>query len=156
MSGNKNRVKISKKIIKKEKNFKKSFSKLAKFVNFWKVFKKKEIIKLVDKYGALNAKAFPGRAAILITLLGLNKKIIKTIYEQPTSKKIGYFAPGTQIPIKSDTELFKKINKIKVLVNFAWHISKEIRMYLKQKNFDGKLINILDGNRFNARNTKKN
>jgi hypothetical protein len=29
-------------------------------------------------------------------------------------------------------------------------------MYLKQKNFDGKLINILDGNRFNARNTKKN
>jgi hypothetical protein len=156
MSGSKNRVKISKKIIKKEKNFKKNFSKLAKFVNFWKVFKKKEIIKLVDKYGALSAKAFPGRAAILITLLGLNKKIIKTIYEQPTSKKIGYFAPGTQIPIKSDTELFKKINKIKVLVNFAWHISKEIRMYLKQKNFDGKLINILDGNRFNARNTKKN
>ena len=77
-----------------------------------------------NKFGILNGKAFPGRAAILIKILGINEKIIKNDFEKPNSKKIGHFIPGTRIPIKSDSELIKNIKKIKIIVNFAWHIDK--------------------------------
>ena len=67
---------------------------------------------LNKKYGPLTAKAFPGRAAILIKLLNLKTKHIEVVHEKNGSMKIGHYVPGTRIPIKSDFELFKKFNKI--------------------------------------------
>ena len=58
--------------------------------------------------------------------------------------KIGNFAPNTKIPIKSDLDLFKKILEIKVILNLAWHIPKEIKSYLRKNKFKGKIINIID------------
>ncbi len=133
-------------LIKKEKKFKLKFKEMQKFINFWKIKKYKILKELFKKYGRLNGKAFPGRAAILIKSLGINEKIINAVYEKPASKKIGYYVPGTKIPIKSDKELFKKIKKQKFIINFAWHIDKEIKKYLNHNGFKGKVINILDRN----------
>ena len=88
--------------------------------------KKSEILNLNQKYGPLPAKAFPGRAAILLKVLNLDKKNIDCIFEQPKSIKIGFNAPGTNIPIKSDKYLKSVINN-RPLINLAWHIKKEIK-----------------------------
>ena len=43
---------------------------------------KKEIISLVKRFWPLPAKAFPGRASILINLLKLDNKTVSNIYEK--------------------------------------------------------------------------
>ncbi len=133
-------------LIKKEKKFKVQFIELQKFINYWKIRKLKILNKVFEKYGKLNGKAFPGRAAILIKSLGIDENLINAVYEKPKSKKNGFYVPGTKIPIKSDKVLFKKIRKIKFIINFAWHIDKEIKKYLKKNGFKGKVIDILDRN----------
>ena len=130
-----------KKTIKEDKFYGKML-KLKKLISKWKINKKKEIKKMNKKYGPLPAKAFPGRAAILLRLLNFNKNSISAIYEKKNSKKIGYFAPGTKIPILSDSSL-SKINKKIPIVNLAWHIDSEIKRYLKKKKINNKIITIV-------------
>ena len=111
--------------------------------------KKRKLIKnLSFKYGSLPAKGFPGRAAILIKLLGLDKNQIKSVYEQNKSIKVGYYVPGTRIPILPDKEL-KKINKKVPLINLAWHIDKEIKSYLRKNNVKNRVVDILSPKDFN-------
>ena len=129
---------------KKEKNFFKDLFKMQNNIEIWKTKKKKLIHQLNKTYGLIAAKAFPGRSAILIKLLDLDHKKIEAVYEKPGSMKIGNFVPSTRIPIKSDNELFKNITKQKIILNLAWHISGEIKSYLKKNNFKGKIINILE------------
>ena len=117
---------------------------MIKKIEIWKKKKSKELKKIFNKYGKIPAKGFPGRASILIKLLNLNEKIISNVYEKPNSLKVGYYVPGTQIPIKSDLKLFKNINNNKIILNLAWHIKDEIVKYLKKNNYKGKVINILD------------
>ena len=106
--------------------------------------KKKEIDQIINKYGPIPAKAFPGRAAILIKLLNLNTNHISGTFEKPNSKKIGYYIPGTKIPILSDKSLKKNLTKQKPIINLAWHIEKEIKNYLKFKKISNKIVNIID------------
>ena len=134
---------LEKKIISTEANFEKMFFKMNDFLNSWKKTKKKEILNLNKKFGPLKGKAFPGRAAILIKLLDLNQENISYIYEKPNSKKINHYVPGTRIPIVSDKKLFDDKDFDKPIINFAWHISTEIKAYLVENNFKGKIINIL-------------
>ena len=89
-------------------------------------------MKLNSKYGPLRAKAFPGRASILINILKLNKKNIASVHEQNGSPKINHKVPGTNIPILSD-KLLKNYHISKPIINLAWHISKEIKNFLKNK-----------------------
>ena len=96
----------------------------------WKINKKKEIESLVNLHGKIRAKAFPGRAAILIKLLGLTENEIECVFEKPGSMKINHFLPGTRIPIYSDEKLFSDLSNNSPIINFAWHISKEIKTYL--------------------------
>ena len=42
--------------------------------------------------------------------------------------------------------MLKKIKNKKILVNFAWHIKKEIKMYLRKKGYNFKIINIFNKN----------
>ncbi|MDA9616402.1 class I SAM-dependent methyltransferase, partial [Candidatus Pelagibacter sp.] len=131
-------------IVKKEQKLKKSIYKFQKKLNTWKINKKKQIDKIVKKYGPIPAKAFPGRAAIPINLLGLNKNSISAIYEKDISLKLGYLVPGTNIPILSDKTLSNVLKNKKIVVNFAWHIKKEINRYMKKKlKFKGKILNII-------------
>jgi len=105
--------------------------------------KKSDLLSLVKIKGPLPAKAFPGRASILMNLLKLDKKIISNIYEKNNSLKVNHFAPGTDIKIIKE-KFFLKDKKKGVIINFAWHISNEIRLYLKNKlNFNGKIIDII-------------
>ena len=143
LSKNKNILNL-KKIKTSEKNFCRNLKKMQSKINLWINRKKKIIKKLNERFGPLKSKAFPGRASILIKLLNLNNKNISAIYEKPGSIKIGNFAPNTKIPIKSDHDLFKNIKNTKVILNLAWHIPREIKIYLKQNKFRGKIINIIE------------
>lgn len=130
-----------------EDDFINKFNEMDKNIKIWQISKKQELLNYVDKYGKLSAKAFPGRGAILLKMLCLDENQIEAIYEKPNSKKIGFYAPLTRIPILSDEELFK--NNHQIILNIAWHIKKEIIKYLEQNakkhNIKiNKIINILD------------
>ena len=139
--------KINSKILSNEEKFLKDFNNLNKKIKIWRVKKIKIINNLVSRYGALPAKAFPGRAAILIKILNLNNNHISSIYEKEGSNKIGYYAPSTKIPIISDQKL-KNINKKIPIINLAWHIKKEIKSYLKKNKIYNKVLNIIDNDDF--------
>lgn len=126
-----------------ESEFKQRFGALRTFVDEWRESKGRQIAELVAKYGPLPAKAFPARAAILVKLLGLDIDSIHAIYERPGSKKIGNYAPGTRIPILSETELYHTEGRAP-LVNLAWHISDEIHQYMRSNGYRGEIIDILD------------
>jgi len=142
---------IKKAILKKEENFYKDLLALQKAVNLWVKVKSKIINDLVKKHGKLPAKAFPGRAAILIELLGINEDLISAAYEKPNSMKVGHYIPGTKIPILSENHFFEKKTQTPI-INLAWHISREIQDYLKDKGFSGKVIDILSLDDFNTKN----
>lgn len=126
-----------------EPTFESQFIKMNSNIESWKTSMSTQIHDLVLKYGPLAAKAFPGRASLLLELLGLQSDSISCIYEQPSSPKIGHFAPGTNIPIKSDEDLFESISDVPVIINLAWHIGDEIKTYLRQHGFGGSILNIM-------------
>lgn len=130
-------------ISQQEADFEGLFSKLRSNVVCWKQHKGQQIENLVHQYGPLSAKAFPGRAAILVKLLGLDVSSIAAVYERPGSLKIGHYLPGTRIPIRSDDELLAMSDRSKPILNLAWHISVEIEQYLRSKDFRGEIIDIL-------------
>ena len=99
----------------------------------------KKIKNLNTKHGPLFGKAYPARASLIINLLNLDPKNISRIYEKPGSKKIGYYVPGTDIKIISDVYL----NNSKPIINFSWHISKEIENYLRKMRISQKIIDII-------------
>ncbi|MCW3116114.1 MAG: hypothetical protein JWM28_196 [Chitinophagaceae bacterium] len=114
----------------------------------WQKNKLAELTGLVKQHGPLKAKAFPGRAAILVKLLNLDTDMVSEVYEKPGSLKIGYYLPGTRIPIKSDEDMYALEDKTKPIINLAWHISKEIHNYLTQQGYTGSVIDILSSEDF--------
>ncbi len=137
-----------KKLFSKEKRFSNEIVLLKKQMEQWIKSKKSYINMLYNKHGPLHAKAFPGRAAILIKLLEIDNNIFTAVYEKPGSFKIDHYIPGTKIPIKSDHEL-RLINKDVPIINLAWHIPKEIRDYLAKLNVTNPIIDIISKNDFN-------
>ncbi len=119
-----------------------NFKNLSNSVAGWRDAKKDFIQRYVRQHGKLKAKAFPGRAAILVKLLGLNEDLISAVYEKPGSLKIGHYVPGSRIPIRSDDDLFAS-DKTQPLLNLAWHIPREIRNYVKDNGYTGEVIDIL-------------
>ncbi len=137
-------AKLIKEVYQLEGNLKTKFMEMSEFIRNWKTAKRKQILKMIqENNGPIIAKAFPGRAAIIINILELDIQHIKCIYEKPGSKKIGHFVPGTKIPIVSDYELFSNIKKHKFILNLAWHIPEEINNYLVEKGFNGLFVNII-------------
>ena len=101
-------------------------------------------------HGKIKAKAFPARAAILLKMLNVDETIVEAVYEKPGSKKIGHYVPGTRIPIKSDSDLdISSIGKAPVL-NLAWHISSEIKSYMKTLGYEGLLIDVISDTDFDS------
>jgi SAM-dependent methyltransferase len=116
---------------------------LARRVPLWRDAKRGQLEELVAEHGPLPAKAFPGRAAILVKLLGLDTDSISAVYEKPGSMKVGCYLPGTRIPIRSDDTFAASLKKEAPLLNLAWHISAEIRAYMRKRGFEGPIIDIL-------------
>ncbi len=136
-------------LLKSETAFAEQFGIMRRNVATWRIRKRAAIEALVDKHGKIAAKAFPGRAAILVKLLGLDSDLISAVYEKPGSLKIGHYLPGTQIPIMSDDDLFASGNLSRPLVNMAWHISDEIRGYMARQGYTGPIVDILSPEDFN-------
>ena len=131
------------KVHARENQFINDFSLLRANIEEWRKTKKQLVQELVKKNGKLRAKAFPGRAAILIKILGLSDEMISAVYEKPNSLKIGHYVPGTQIPICSDDDLFALPDKSIPILNLAWHISHEIHSYLEKLGYTGPIFDIL-------------
>jgi hypothetical protein len=129
--------------LKQEEMYLDHFAHMRSFITLWKKEKKAEIRELVKAHGKLLAKAFPGRAAILVALLELSNEEVECVYEKPGSPKVGHYLPGTRIPIRSDNELFNRLPQTRVLLNLAWHIPAEIESYLRKKGFVGQLVHIV-------------
>ena len=149
MSKNNNNVKFDiNKILKKEILFRKGFTNLKKKINVWKKNKNLMINNLIKKGYTIYGKAFPARASILINLLNLDSNKIKCIFEQNNSPKIFHFVPGKKIPILPDKNIHKMLDKKSIIINFSWHINKEIKRYLKEMKVKNKIINIIENKDF--------
>ena len=133
-------------LMSKEKEFIYQFETINKNIVVWKEKMKTRLSGYIQQHGKLKAKAFPGRAAILIKLLDLDENSISAVYEKPGSMKIGHYLPGTKVPIVSDDELLCPNDE--PILNLAWHISSEIKEYLKKRGCTGDIVDILDSKDF--------
>jgi D-mycarose 3-C-methyltransferase len=129
--------------LQREAGFLDEFADMRAFVEQWRHEKRAEIQALVDEGGPLVAKAFPGRAAILVALLGLSDSEIECVFEKPGSLKVGHYVPGTRIAIRSDEELFGRFDSLDTIVNLAWHIPAEIESYLRKAGYQGRIVQIV-------------
>ncbi|CAN7183170.1 class I SAM-dependent methyltransferase [Bosea sp. LjRoot237] len=120
---------------------------MAREIEIWKRKKRAELNAAFARGGKLSAKAFPGRSAIPVKLLGLDESILAAVYEKPASGKIGHYVPGTRIPILSDDAFDPAVEKGPVL-NLAWHIADEIRAYMSGRGYQGELIDIIAPSNF--------
>lgn len=134
----------------KESLFFERFETMRQNIKYWNKTKQQFLTEQFNKFGKLKGKAFPGRAAILVKLLNLNDNIISAVYEKPGSLKIGYYLPGTRIPIKSDDDLFALEDKTQPILNLAWHIPKEIHSYLSENKYTGPIADILSKEDFSS------
>ena len=125
-----------------EASFEKGFKALRDDVVSWRDDMKRKIEKLNKQFGPIVGKAFPGRAAILVKLLGLTDEHLSCVYEITGSKKTGFYVPGTRIPIKPEKELFELKNQPEYILNLAWHIPKEVRDNLNQNGILSKVLDI--------------
>lgn len=131
-------------VLKKELQYGARLRDMQSQIQKWRAHTLSLIQDLVARHGKLSAKAFPGRAAILVKLLGLDVDTIEVVYEKPGSMKVGHYLPGTRIPIRSDNDLWTLPHMPPVLINLAWHISAEIRAYLRENGYAGDVVDILD------------
>ena len=83
----------------RETEFINDFKKMKDHIENWKIKTKHWINDFVNQNGPMRAKAFPGRAAILIKLLELDVEHISAVYEIKGSIKVNHYVPGTRIPI---------------------------------------------------------
>ena len=134
--GDKNQLDID------ESHFSSAFIKMSTDMLKWITETKVMIDDHVSKHGLMRAKAFPGRAAILIKLLGLNENHISAVYEIKGSIKVGHYVPGTRIPILPEVELYAKKDLKKPILNLAWHLPSEVRANLLANGYTGHVIDI--------------
>lgn len=128
--------------IKDEETFESELFAMQDDIHSWKKEMNGIISSHNNEYGPIVAKAFPGRAAILIKLLGLDKSNISAVYEITGSIKVEHYVPGTRIPIKPEVELFNMLKKPEIILNLGWHISAEVKANLENNNVLSKIIDI--------------
>jgi hypothetical protein len=131
-----------------EADFETRLRDLGRRIPLWQAAKRAEIVELVSQFGPLPAKAFPGRAAILVRLLELDETMISAAYEKPGSMKIGNYIPGTRIPILSDDDFADRPSQDAPLINLAWHISSEIDVYMRKHGYAGPIVDIFSVEEF--------
>ena len=134
----------------KEAGYGAGLSTMAQGITQWKAKKTAEIAELVAIHGPMKAKAFPGRAAILVKLLELDGRSVSAVYEKPGSLKVGHYLPGTRIEIHSDDDLFTTLADGAPILNLAWHISDEIQGYLRKAGSTGPIVDILHSSDFES------
>ena len=84
------------------------------------------------------AKSCPARAVVLLTYCGLNDKYLEYVAEQPTSLKLDYYIPGTNLKIINDDILTK--DEPDYILLLAWHLSEPIINKWKKRGLKSKFI----------------
>jgi SAM-dependent methyltransferase len=132
----------------KEKRFIDRLMLMGDRIECWKLKKTQQITEMNTMFGPLRAKAFPGRAAILVKLLGIDIDSVESVYEKPGSLKLGHYLPGTHIEILSDDQFDTTDDR--PLLNLAWHIPAEIEQYMRRIGYGGMIVNIVDSEDFSG------
>lgn len=125
-----------------EGHFSNMFNTMRDSMMSWIAEARSAIDARVEKEGRLRAKAFPGRAAIMIKLLGLDESKISSVYEIKGSIKVGHYVPGTRIPIQPEAALYLEQDQTKPILNLAWHIPAEVRANLVKNGYQGEVIDL--------------
>lgn len=119
-------------------NCEKTYSELKKKVEG----SKNDLIKIVSKLKSegkkIIAKSCPARAVVLLSYCGLNDQYLDYVAEQPTSLKLDYYIPGTNLKIINDDILTKEEPDYILLL--AWHLSDPIINKWKKKGIKSKFI----------------
>lgn len=123
-------------ILKKEKRYLGNINNYLKLKNRMEKSKEKLTNYLTkNRKKLIVGKAYPARASILLHYYSDLPIFLKYIAEQPTSKKINFFAPGTNLKIISSDQMREKNPDIVVIL--AWHlfdtIYKKWKKIFKQK-----------------------
>ena len=125
-----------------ESHFRNMFNTMSDSMMSWIAETRSAIDARVEKAGKLRAKAFPGRAAIMIKLLGLDDSKISSVYEIKGSIKVGHYVPGTRIPIQPEAALYLEQDQTEPILNLAWHIPTEVRVNLVKNGYQGEVIDL--------------
>ena len=118
-----------------------SLSELEKFkkkVILSKLKLYKYLYELKKKNSIIYGIGAPSRASILVNYVGIDHGIIDCILEVEGSYKIGYYLPGTTIPIKDEKLLFS--NPPDYALILSWHIADDLISVLRSKGYKGKFI----------------
>jgi len=110
------------------------------FIEKWQHETTKKIQELKSRGVTLHGKSFPGRAAILVTLLKLDADTMPVVYEKPGSLKIGHYLPGTRIEIQSDEHWINGESKPDAMLIWGWHIAPEIAGYMRKNGYTGRIF----------------
>jgi len=98
----------------------------------------KMLLEIKEEGGRIYGISAPSRASTLINYVGLDDGMIDCVLEIKGSYKIGYYVPGTVIPILEESKLFEDQPEYAIIL--SWHIADELMPKLKQKGFKGKFI----------------
>ena len=126
-----------------EAGFPETLSQMHTFVTDWKQKTTEQLMGLKTNGANLFGKSFPGRASILINLLGIDNELQPYVFEKPGSMKIGHYVPGTRIKIISDDHWIDGTIRPDNLIVWAWHICGEVASYLRSNGYRGRLFSLL-------------
>lgn len=121
-----------------ESGFSQAFDSMQHRVDTWRTQTASAFAELRESGSVLCGKSFPGRASILINLLGLDASLQPTIFEKTGSMKIGCYVPGTKIEIHDDC-VWMQSPPPQGLMIWAWHIGEEVARYLRSSGYRGRL-----------------
>jgi SAM-dependent methyltransferase len=124
-----------------ESGFIGDFPRLARYIVGVKIRMMELLGELARAHGPLPAKAFPGRASVILNYYGVDEALIDVAYERSGSPKVGCYIPGTRIPIRDEREFFAKPDA-PIVVNLAWHIRDEIHSYMRKNGYVGNILEI--------------
>jgi hypothetical protein len=126
-----------------ESKFAAELGQMQTFVDAWKNRTSAQLTTFKDKGVKLLGKSFPGRAAILVSLLGIDDQLEPYLFEKPGSMKLGHYVPGTRIQIVSDEQWISNSVRPEAMIIWAWHISGEVAAYMRANGYRGKLFSPL-------------
>jgi len=144
---------VSKKKINQTKNFNKLLEIEKKYLidnckktydNFVNEIKKSkdDLIKILKELKSKNMKVIgkscPARAIVLLAYCDLDENYLEYIAEQPTSLKLNYYIPDTNLKIVSDDNLLN--DEPDYILLLAWHLTQPIIKKWKMRGLKSKFI----------------
>ena len=103
---------------------------------------KKDLLEIITKLKSdgksIVAKSCPARAVVLLSYCGINNRHVSYVAEQPTSLKLDYYIPGTNLKIVDDEILIK--DEPDYILLLAWHLSEPIIQKWKKRGLKSKFI----------------